>query len=306
MINLIMILKQFVLKRPVVRGYPFILKVEPTSRCNLRCAGCIAHGSDFPIEEGDMPLALFKRICDEMSDYVYKISLYITGEPLLNAQIYDMIAYATSKRIGTVISTNFHAFNEEKAEKMLEAGLSHLIVCLDGVTQETYGKYRIGGNVERVLKNLDILTRKKKERGCKLPFLEIQAIRHHENEEELPKIREVAKRLGVDRFTVREDFRNYEPAKKDRTCFWLWLTALITEKGVVIPCCAAAWWETKKKDFGNMNVTSFREAWNSERYVEARTIFRTKERTPKFENREKPLCSGCDIFLCPERRPSED
>jgi len=194
MLNLLMILIQFVLKRPVVRGYPFILKLEPTSRCNLRCVGCIAHGTDFPIEEGDMSLPLFKKICDEMGDYLYKISLYITGEPLLNKQIYDMIAYATQKRIGTVISTNFHAFNEEKAERMIEAGLSHIIVCLDGMSQEVYGRYRNGGSVARVTKNLDILARKKKEKGSKLPFLEIQTVHTEHNEKELPQIREAAKR----------------------------------------------------------------------------------------------------------------
>jgi len=298
MMNLFMVLAQFVLRRPIVKGYPFILKVEPTSRCNLRCPGCIAHGTDFPMEEGDMSLELFQKICDEMGEYLYKISLYITGEPLLNDQIYDMIAYATKKRIGTVISTNFHAFDEKKAERMINSGLSHIIVCLDGVSQEVYQKYRVGGKVDRVLKNLDILTRKKDKMGSRLPFLEIQAIRNEFNQEELPQIKMTAKRFKADRFTMREDLRGYQDAKRDRACFWLWFTALVSEKGIVLPCCASAWWETKKKEFGNVNINRFFDIWNNEKYRESRAIFNRRG----GEGGGDSLCSGCNIFRCPRKK----
>lgn len=299
MVNLIMILTQFVLRRPIVKGYPFILKVEPTSRCNLKCPGCIAHGTDFPIEEGDMSFDLFKKLCDEMGDYLYKISLYITGEPLLNNQIYDMIAYATKKRIGTVISTNFHAFNEDKAERMISSGLSHIIVCLDGVSQEVYEKYRVGGKVNRVLNNLDILTRKKKEMGSRLPYVEIQAIRNEYNEQELPQIQDLTRRLKADRFTIREDLRGYKTAERDRTCFWLWFTSLVTEKGLVIPCCASAWWKSGKKEFGNVKTTDFRDVWNNNRYREARKMFLGKGNTAGASRAKSSLCAECNIF----RRP---
>ena len=296
MYNLALILTQFLLKRSNVKGYPFILKVEPTSRCNLRCPGCIAHGTDFPIEEGDMSLELFKKLCDEMGDYLYKISLYITGEPMLNRYIYDMIAYASKKRIGTVISTNFNFFNEEKAEKMIASGLSHIIVCLDGISQEVYGKYRVGGKVDNVLKNLDILTKKKIEMKSKNPFLEIQVINNEYNKDEIPKIHEFAKKLKADRFTIREDLREYKPAQRDRTCFWLWFTSLVTEKGVVLPCCASAWWENDKKYFGDIKNNSFHEIWNSKKYIKAREVFR--RRLEKSEENAIPtsLCSECTIF----------
>lgn len=244
-----------------------------------------------------MPLELFQKLCDEMGDYLYKISLYITGEPLLNNKIYDMIAYATKRRIGTVISTNFHAFNEEKAERMIAAGLSHIIVCLDGVSQEVYQKYRVGGKVDRVLKNLDILTRKKKEMGSRLPFIEIQAIRFEHNERELPQIQDIVKKFKADRFTIREDFRKHKPADRNRTCFWLWFTSLVTEKGVVVPCCASAWWKTPKKEFGNVETGSFADIWNGKRYRDAREVF-----YGRAEKGVDSLCSECDIFRRPKER----
>lgn len=299
MVNLTMVLTQFYLKRPIVRGYPFILKVEPTTRCNLRCPGCIAHGTDFPIEDGDMPLELFKKLCDEMGEYLYKISLYITGEPLLNKQIYDMIEYATKKRIGTVISTNFHVFNEEKAEKMISAGLSHIIICIDGVSQKIYEKYRIGGKLDKVLKNIEILIRKKREMGSKQPFIEIQAVRNEYNGEELPLIREMSVKMKADRFTIREDLRDYKDATHDRTCFWLWFTSLITERGVVIPCCASAWWSTDEKEFGNISTSGFKDVWNNDKYRTAREIFCRMGKRAEQNNNFNPLCDGCTIF----RRP---
>lgn len=294
MANLTMVLTQFFLRRPIIKGYPFILKVEPTSRCNLKCPGCVAHGTDFPIEEGDMSLELFQELCDEMGGYLYKISLYITGEPLLNHQIYEMIAYATKKRIGTVISTNFHAFDEEKAERMISAGLSHIIVCLDGVSQEVYEKYRVGGKVRRVTRNLDILTKKKREMKSRLPFIEVQAVRNGYNEEELPLIQEVVRRLKADRFTIREDLRGYKAAERNRTCFWLWFTSLVTETGAVLPCCASAWWKSDKKEFGNVKTNKFSDIWNNQKYRKAREIF-----NGKGERSIHSLCAKCTIFRCP-------
>ena len=301
MTNLLLVATQYFFKKTPVRGYPVMLKVEPTSRCNLRCPGCTAHGTDFPIEEGDMELSLFQKICDEFGDYLYKISLYITGEPLLNKQLIEMITYASSKNIGTVISTNFHAFNEDKAEQIIDAGLSHIIVCLDGVTQEVYGSYRVGGHVEQVKKNLEILTRKKKEKGSSLPFIEVQTVRNEFNQQEIPQIRALASELGVDRYTIREDLRNYKTAERDHTCFWLWCTALVTEQGDILPCCASAWWTDEKRKFGNIKQNSFSSIWNNSKYQQAREVFQSHShlKDPAVDNANQSLCATCTIFRCP-------
>jgi len=299
--NLALISAQYWMRRPVVKGWPVILKVEPTSRCNLACKGCAAHGMDFPLVIGDMKLETFQKLVDEVGPYLFKMSLYITGEPLINRNVYKMIRYATDHNIGTVISTNFHPFNEARAAEMIDSGLSHIVVCLDGSSQETYASYRVNGDVNLVLKNLEILKRAKEQAGTKLPFLEIQTVRLPQNQHEMPEIERIAREMGADRLTVRADFREYTPAGHDQTCFWLWYTALVAPDGAVTPCCPATWSTDARRYFGSTQETSFAEIWNGPSYVKARRVF-GRDRSADMSD---SLCFGCDIFRTPATIASE-
>jgi len=217
MVNLIIVFLEGLFRRKVLIGKPPIIKVEPTVRCNLRCRGCI-HSMDFPLSNRDMPMDMFKKICDEMGDYLYKISLYIIGEPLLNRDIYDMIGYAANKRIGTVISSNFHAMDEKRAERLIKSGLSHLIIALDSLDQQIYEQIRIGGKVDRVLNNLEIFMKKREELKSRTPYVELQTIRNDLTRPEIPKIADLVKRLGIERHTIRDDLLecSMEPKKATR------------------------------------------------------------------------------------------
>ena len=54
-----------------------------------------------------------------------------------------MIRYASERRIKLISSTNGHLFARgDHADRVVRSGLDTLIVALDGITQETYDKYR--------------------------------------------------------------------------------------------------------------------------------------------------------------------
>ena len=59
--------------------------------------------------------------------------------------------YASSKKIYTVTSTNGHYLTPRKAEETVSSGLSRIIISLDGATQESYEKYRVHGQLEKVI-----------------------------------------------------------------------------------------------------------------------------------------------------------
>ena len=72
------------------------------------------------------------------------------GEPFLNPDILPMVRYARKNRIGTTISSNLNLVNrgEEFLEEVVESGLDHLTVSIDGTTQDVYEAYRKGGRLE--------------------------------------------------------------------------------------------------------------------------------------------------------------
>lgn len=71
-------------------------------------------------------------------------------------------------------------------------------MSLDGVTQETYEKYRVRGNVAEVFADLRGLVAAKKALRSKTPFVEWQYIVFKHNEHEVEKARVLAEEIGVD------------------------------------------------------------------------------------------------------------
>ncbi len=53
--------------------------------------------------------------------------------------------------------SNTNVFSQWHAEQMVKSGLEHLIVAIDGSTQESYSRYRVGGRLDKVIENLRIL-----------------------------------------------------------------------------------------------------------------------------------------------------
>ena len=112
-------------------GWPLHLMVEPSSCCNLACTLCpVAVGLER--EQGLMEFTTFKKVIDEIGDYIFTLLLWDWGEPFLNPAIYDMIAYAASKGIKTISSSNGHLFAlQDKADNVIRSGLDTLIFAVD-------------------------------------------------------------------------------------------------------------------------------------------------------------------------------
>ena len=49
----------------------------------------------------------------------------------------------------TIVSTNAQALTPEIAHDLVDAGLSRIIVSMDGLTQTSYNAYRVGGSLEK-------------------------------------------------------------------------------------------------------------------------------------------------------------
>ncbi len=77
-------------------GLPTHLLIEPTNYCNIRCTLCpVTEGLNRP--RGHMNLNIFKKLIDDVGEYVFLILLWDWGEPFLNHQVYEMIHYAKQK-----------------------------------------------------------------------------------------------------------------------------------------------------------------------------------------------------------------
>ena len=169
-----------------------------------------------------------------------------------------MIREAHDAGLYTIVSTNAQALTETLASRLVDAGLDRIIISMDGLTDETYNAYRVGGSLEKCKEALKRL-RKAKNRT---PVIELQCLRLKSNEHEWSTFKRVYKSLGADRLTFKTaqlyDYQNGHPLMPSdprysryiqgpdgryhrrplsKACFRVWSGVVVTTSGEVLPCC---------------------------------------------------------------------
>lgn len=253
------------IKRPVIIGMPASLSIETSAICNLRCPQCPAGNNELNRSKGLMDMVLFKKIIDDAGKYLISITLHLQGEPFCNPELVQMIAYACKKRIFTVLSTNGHFLTEkDTVEQLINAGLNRIIISLDGITQKSYGTYRVGGQLQKVEGGIQKLTTTRCDMRKANPYIVIQTLVFAHNESELETIRAHVKSLKADaiqfktaqfyhfsnndlvKIPTQSAFSRYKrdengalqlKRKAVNWCFRLWVAGVVTWDGKVLPCC---------------------------------------------------------------------
>lgn len=294
LVNTAVVLAELALRRTKVQGKPLVVKIEPTNLCNFQCPGCRTGTGEDTGPKGTVDFDNFKKMLDQVSSHAYKLILYMWGEPFINKNIFKMIEYGTSKNMAVQISTNMNVFRPEiDAPKLVASGLEHMIVALDGVSQEVYETYRVGGKVDKVITNVEAIVAEKRRQGKRYPFIELQYIVFPHNKHEVEKVRELAARLGVDRLTfiqskTREEamVKNGNPVTPDK-CNVLWMMACLNWNGSLSPCC-----DSVDDSFGNVLEQDFATLWNSEKMIKSRSLHTAHP----IEDGPTTKCSRCRIY----------
>jgi len=293
--------------RPLVWGKPFFISLEPASVCNLACPQCPAGVGDVKREKIFLDVNAYKAIVDEISGTTIILSLYHQGEPLMHKSFADMVKYASERKIYTVTSTNGHFLTEEICRRLVESGLDRIIISLDGTDQESYNKYRMGGDFEKVIKGIRMLSEARQ--GNRKPYIIIQFLVFRHNQDQVAEIRRLGKRLGADRVIIKsaqieypESIHEWMPVHKKyrryrrdnqgewklggklkNRCRRLWHTTVITTDGLVVPCCFD---KLAKYPMGSVGTGTISQIWKNTEYND----FRKKI---LGNRKETVICTNC-------------
>ena len=114
--------------------FPRAIEIETTTSCNRRCSHCPNCIYDRGLKENEklMPVALFHKIIDELSEIEYdgKISPVLYGEPLLDPRIGDLMRYVRKKLPDAkiLVYTNGDFLSYRKYTELVEAGVDEFLV----------------------------------------------------------------------------------------------------------------------------------------------------------------------------------
>ncbi|MBN1222598.1 MAG: radical SAM protein [Candidatus Aminicenantes bacterium] len=218
--NLMKIGMEMMMRSARSHGLPPTIQIEPTNVCNLACPLCPSGTGTMKRPKGFMSMETFHKILDELQEVLLSVFLYGWGEPFLNQQLPQMIEACTARKILSLTDTNGQCLQSyDKALRVVDSGLTAIIIALDGNTQETYQMYRMRGDVEKVKRCIRFLGEAKAKRNSQTPYICVRTIVTHDNEQELTEIESLSRELGADMFSYKtvgmqpqkERFKDYEP-----------------------------------------------------------------------------------------------
>lgn len=267
-------------------GKPYSLSIEPTNHCNLKCPECPSGNDDLGRKRGYMDMGLYQKVLDEAAVHLVWLMLYFQGEPFLHSDLTAMVRYAKRKNVYTCISTNGHFLSIQVCREIIHSGTDRLIISLDGSDQETYEKYRIKGNLQKVKEGIEKLSAEKRKMHAKNPLIVIQCLVFKHNQYQLKDIKKMATQLGADyvifksaqiynyknkksvipdkkkysRYNPNADGSFYPKNKFKNRCFRIWNSCIITFDGKMLPCCFDKKGEYPLADLSKQN---FADGWRS-------------------------------------------
>jgi radical SAM protein with 4Fe4S-binding SPASM domain len=231
----------------------------------------------------------FESTVQQVKKYLHSLTFYFQGEPYLNPDFLKMVDVANRHNIYTITSTNAHYMNESNAQRTVESGLDKLIISIDGTTQDTYEKYRIGGSLEKVISGTREILKQKKLMKSSKPHVVWQFVVFKTNEHQVDEVRRLGRELGVDEVKIKTaqiyDFENghglipenekYSRYRKNEggafeiknrllnQCWRMWQGCVITWDGKIVPCCFD---KDAKYKIGDLQTESFSSIWFSPAY----------------------------------------
>lgn len=206
------------------------VNLEVTNHCNIKCKMCPVSGT-MKREKGFMSLELFKKVIDENPQLEF-ILPFQWGEPLMSKDVFDMIKYASSRLIRTMLTSNATLLNEETCNKIVDSGLTRITFSIDGVGK-TYTDIR-GVEYSKIKDNILLLKKIRDQRGSGLK-IDVSMVVFEDTEPEVDRFFEEWSGIA-DRVQVIPVF-----TQKQRltACRELWRGVLVVLwDGRVTICCA--------------------------------------------------------------------
>jgi tetratricopeptide (TPR) repeat protein len=171
---------------------PTCVFVYLTSRCNLRCVMCNTVRDAHP----PLPREAFDKLRPVLP-HLNKMH-WQGGEVFMVDYFKDLISgmHRDYPNIRHSIITNGLLVNEEWAHLLAEVDVN-LIFSIDALSRELYEGIRVGGQYERLLKNLDLLNEAYGNNPARRAVFSVNVVVMRRNLAELPRFPEFCTRYGI-------------------------------------------------------------------------------------------------------------
>jgi radical SAM protein with 4Fe4S-binding SPASM domain len=290
---------------------PILAQIFPIYACNFKCNYCTfsvgLEKRGFISDKVSMDFELYKKCIDDMANFPQKIKTLRfvgMGEPLLHKDIAKMIEYAFLKNIANKVEilTNGSLLTKEMSDALIKAGLSRLLISIQGTTKEKYKEVsKIDIDFEKFVENLKYFFEHKGDAKLHIKIIDY-ALENKEDEKKFYEIfGEICDTIGIEHAGPIFPGVNYNsvlegkeavttqfglPISEVKICPQPFFHMQINPDGKVVPCYSLYY----PIILGECNKESVYEIWNSKKYKD----FRRKMLNGTENVCE--ICKNCEII----------
>ena len=269
--------------------------VDLTEVCNLACIHCTHPEFKKSSIYGKRMLDphLNKKMIKEVSTTGKGITKYIrytsNGEPLVHPKSYDMIQDAVENS-GTkvTLTSNGTLLNEKRMSKILKTGLHMIDISIDAMSNETYKKVRVGGDLNITQKNILKLLTLRNEVNSRTKII-VSFVEQKENSHEVDDFKRFWDKKDVDEVLIRKLHSNSgsnfvgetkESSQKERKpCLYPWERVILNARGK-LAFCPTDWYA--KSEICSYENNSIEDIWKNNFYSDLRNQHLKCEFSNKF------------------------
>jgi radical SAM protein with 4Fe4S-binding SPASM domain len=316
--------KRTILAEVLPLSAPLVVQMFPIYACNFTCRYCV-----FSVEKAKrgfisdkivMEMGLYKKCIDEMSAFTNKIKVLRfvgMGEPLLHTHIAEMVEYGVAKGVAdrVEILTNASLLTPRLSDTLIAAGLSRLVVSLQGTSSRKYREVCGAGiNISDMVDNLKYFFENKGKAHLHIKIIDYALDGKDDEKKFYELFGDICDTIGIERAGSIFPFVNYKdvlkgkdmsltqfglPVTEVHVCPQPFFTLQINPDGKVVPCYSIAY----PIIVGDCNTQSVCDIWKSAEFRQ----FRLKMLDGAANVCE--TCSDCNIIkhrLFPEDNLNND
>jgi radical SAM protein with 4Fe4S-binding SPASM domain len=187
---------------PLVEEFPFLAKMsaptavnwEITNECNLRCRHCFA-ASGRPRPDELTTKQVISTLSRLASAGVFSVA-FTGGEPLMRADLPEIISFARSEGLGVELLTNGTLIGEEWVSFFRDKGVYSFQISFDG-TKRSHEALRGRGTYDRTLTAIKLL------KAARRSIL-VNTVVSRLNVKDFPRFLDTVKELGIDQIRFLE------------------------------------------------------------------------------------------------------
>lgn len=291
---------------------PWMIHLEPTAACNLRCRAC-PHGDAESLHKAGfkndfMDMELYRKAITDiasMGGAVKALRLFKAGESLLHPDFPEMVRFAKERLPDAALAlrTSGVLLNPELNRKLIEAGLDQIDISLNAMSTEGYMKNTgVAVDFASLVEGVRDFFSQKKQchvyiKGASEFFTEEEKKTFFETFSDicdsifLEHLAAVWPRLENDIMEIQSEqgFRG-EAIRERKVCPFPFIMMAVNADGTVSPCVND--WD-RHVVMGDISAQSAAEIWNGAAFADLRKMHASGRKN-------ETACGDCQFYAAVE------